>query len=29
VKVEITLDQKRPFLVSSSQVPAELELSIG
>jgi hypothetical protein len=29
VKVEITLDEKRPFLVSSSQVPAELELSIG
>jgi len=29
VKVEITLDQKRPFLVSSSKVPAELELSIG
>jgi hypothetical protein len=29
VKVEITLASKRPFLVSSSQVPAELELSIG
>ncbi len=29
VKVEITLDEKRPFLVSASQVPAELELSIG
>jgi hypothetical protein len=29
VEVAITLDEKRPFLVSSSQVPAELELSIG
>ena len=29
VKIELTLDSKRPFLVSASQVPAELELSIG
>jgi len=29
VQVAITLDEKRPFLVSSSNVPAELELSIG
>ena len=29
VQVAITLDEKRPFLVSSSGVPAEIELSIG
>ena len=29
VQVAITLDEKRPFLVSSSDVPAEIELSIG
>jgi hypothetical protein len=29
VKVEITLDEKRPYVVSSSNVPAQLELSIG
>jgi hypothetical protein len=29
VQVAITLDEKRPFLVSSSEVPAEIELSIG
>jgi hypothetical protein len=29
VVIAITLDAKRPFLVSSSQVPAQLELSIG
>jgi hypothetical protein len=29
VNFEITLDSKRPFLIGSSQVPAELELSIG
>jgi hypothetical protein len=29
VQVAITLDKKRPFLVSSSQLPAEVELSIG
>jgi len=29
VQVKLTLDEKRPFLVSSSQVPAEIELSIG
>ncbi len=29
VKVEITLDEKRPYVVSVSQVPAQLELSIG
>jgi len=29
VKISITLDQQRQFLVSSSQVPPQLELSIG
>jgi hypothetical protein len=29
VKIEITLDEKRPYVVSASQVPAQLELSIG
>jgi AMIN domain len=29
VQVAITLDEKRPFDVSSSGVPAEIELSIG
>ena len=29
VKVAITLDEKRPFLVSESNVPAQVELSIG
>ena len=29
VQVKLTLDEKRPFLVSSSQVPAEIQLSIG
>ena len=29
VKVSITLDQQRDFLLNSSKVPAELELSIG
>ena len=29
VQVNLTLDEKRPFLVSSSDWPAELELSIG
>jgi hypothetical protein len=29
VVVKLTLDEKRPFLVSASQVPAELDLSIG
>jgi hypothetical protein len=29
ITVSITLDQKRPFLVNSSNVPAELELAIG
>jgi hypothetical protein len=29
ITVSITLDQKRPFLLNSSNVPAELELAIG
>ena len=29
VKVAITLDQKRPFVVSESKVPAQIQLSIG
>jgi hypothetical protein len=29
ISISITLDKKRPFLVNSSQVPAELELAIG
>jgi hypothetical protein len=29
VTLAITLDQKRPFVVSESNVPAQVELSIG
>jgi hypothetical protein len=29
VEIEVTLDKKRPFLLNSSEVPAEAELSIG
>jgi hypothetical protein len=29
ITVSIALDEKRPFLVNSSNVPAELELAIG
>ena len=29
VTISLTLDKQRPFLVNSSQVPAELELAIG
>ena len=29
VKVAITLDEKRPYVVSASKVPAQIELSIG
>jgi hypothetical protein len=29
VTVAITLDEKRPYVVSSSKVPAQIELSIG
>jgi hypothetical protein len=29
ITVSITLDQKRPFLVNSSNVPAEVQLAIG
>jgi hypothetical protein len=29
VQVAITLDEQRPFLLSSSEVPAEVQLSIG